>query len=106
MFAVPGGCVRVVALVSLVGAARHLFVVAVQLVVEVRRLADTVAGHVALSQRLALVFEFRVGQRAEATQAACDGVEDAHAQMLSRRRLAGNEASRASLRIGPATTVR
>lgn len=88
VLAMPGfWWVRVLAGIGLVCTARHLFVVAVQLVVELRRLVYIPAGYVTLSQRLALVFEFRVGQRAEATEATRDGVEDALALMLSHRGL-------------------
>src|SRR5687768_13228256 len=58
VLAMPGlWWVRVLAGIGLVCTTRHLFVVAVQLVVALRRLVD-IAGFATLSQRLALVFEF------------------------------------------------
>lgn len=66
--------VRVLAVVSLVCAANHLCVVAVQLVVQFVRFVDIPSGYVTLSQRLAFVCKFRVGQWSEATESTRDGV--------------------------------
>lgn len=78
------GRIRVLALIGLVRTARHLVVVAVQLAVPIRRLADILGGYEALPQRLALVLSFRVGQLAEATQAAREESKMPMPEMRSR----------------------
>lgn len=75
--------VRVLAVVRRVGTAHHLCVVPEQLIVL------RVARNVPLSQGLAFFCELLVGQRAQAAERASDGVEDSHAQMLSRRERSG-----------------
>lgn len=75
--------VRVLAVVYLVCTAHRLRVVPPQLLVLI------VAGNLPLSHGLAFFFELLVGQRAETAECASNGVKDSHAQMLSRRGLAG-----------------
>jgi len=90
--------VRVLAVVRLVCTAHHLRVVPPQLLVLI------IAGNVPLSHGLAFFFELLVGQRAEAAECASNGVKDSHAQMLSRRGLAGKGGSWSG-RISASRTV-
>jgi hypothetical protein len=90
--------VRVLAVVRLVCTAHHLRVVPPQL------LGLIIAGNVPLSHGLAFFFELLVRQRTETAECASNGVKDSHAQMLSRRGLAGKGGS-GSGRISASRTV-
>ncbi len=66
--------------VCLVFTAHHFRVEAAQFVVEALQLiVEIFVGDVTQSQRFALIFEFLVGQRAEAPKCAFNTVKNAHA---------------------------